>query len=337
VSGTAAGAFTSYFSSLSLLHVVLPIYGLTLTSGALWTYFARPGARSLPAFLAYSLPWRRWVSASTKVDIALYLASKFSTKAVNAFSAIVCVVLATRAGHAAAPLLHLHASLPAGPLAVGLICLALLVFVDLGEYLSHLLQHRVPALWAFHKIHHSASFLTPLTTYRAHPVSTLLDGVFAGAFLAIPVCVASMIVKLSAAEFVAMSAAANLFASIVLLNGLQHTHFQVSFGPLDRIFISPQMHQVHHSPAKRHWGKNLGSRLSIWDWWFGTGYRLPRGEVLNFGIGAEEPHEHFSRVWWCFVGPLIECAGMARRVWARLRPNAQNAPQTGVLTTPTAS
>jgi sterol desaturase/sphingolipid hydroxylase (fatty acid hydroxylase superfamily) len=328
----SADHFIRYFSGISFFHVVLPVYGLTLAVGALLTYYAT-GHAERGGFLEHSLPWRRWATASTKVDVALYLISKFTMKGIGALSAILAVVLATRLAQSLTPLLPLHGRWHAGPVAIGLICVALIVCVDLAEYLSHFVQHRVPALWAFHQIHHSATFLTPLTTYRFHPVGTLIDGVFVGVFLAVPACIAAMLYDLSAAQVVVMSGAADLLSSIILLNGLQHTHFPVSFGRLDRIFISPRMHQVHHSPAKRHWGKNLGSRLSIWDWWFGTGYLSPKGETLSFGIGAEEDARgDFLRVWWCLVGPVVECARMARR-----RLPSQKAAQTSTLTTPTAS
>jgi Fatty acid hydroxylase superfamily len=47
----------------------------------------------------------------------------------------------------------------------------LLVFlaVEFGYWLSHWLMHTIPALWEFHKVHHSAEVLTPLTEWRQHP------------------------------------------------------------------------------------------------------------------------------------------------------------------------
>ena len=42
-------------------------------------------------------------------------------------------------------------------------------------------MHRVPALWEFHKVHHSAEVLTPLTEWRQHPVELMLFPVVIGA------------------------------------------------------------------------------------------------------------------------------------------------------------
>ena len=52
---------------------------------------------------------------------------------------------------------------------------------------------------------------------------------------------------------------------------LQHSHMWIAFrGMLGRIFVSPAHHQVHHSDNPKHFDKNFGSCLALWDWMFGT-------------------------------------------------------------------
>jgi hypothetical protein len=46
------------------------------------------------------------------------------------------------------------------------VTLAVLVIADLAFFLSHLAQHKIRALWEFHKVHHSAEVLFPLTVFR---------------------------------------------------------------------------------------------------------------------------------------------------------------------------
>ena len=50
------------------------------------------------------------------------------------------------------------------------------VLLDFGHYLAHLAQHRIPLLWEFHKVHHSAEVLTPITNGRLHPVDLYIMG-----------------------------------------------------------------------------------------------------------------------------------------------------------------
>ena len=54
--------------------------------------------------------------------------------------------------------------------------LFLLVLDDATRYLVHLAMHRLPVLWAFHKVHHTAETLTPLTVYRTHPAEAVVFG-----------------------------------------------------------------------------------------------------------------------------------------------------------------
>jgi sterol desaturase/sphingolipid hydroxylase (fatty acid hydroxylase superfamily) len=328
--------------NLTFLHFYLPVYLATFAGAGVWTFLlARTGTRPPGrwAALAHHLvPLRRWASRSTKVDIGLYLASKLVMKWIAVLSTIIAVCLAAKAGDMLSGALHGHVRAEAGPGAIMLICLAMLIFDDFGNYLSHLLQHKILFLWQFHKVHHAATFLTPLTTYRFHPVGNLIDGIVIGACLAVPVGAAAFFYQLDFPSLLAMSATTNVIVSIFLLDLLQHTHFSISFGVLDRVLISPRMHQVHHSMKKRHWGKNLGSKLSVWDWCFGTAYRLPPGEELDFGMGTgEDPNNAYASVWWSFAGPFVDCAKLAGQTWRRRRGGFQNAPQPAVLTTPAAS
>ena len=47
---------------------------------------------------------------------------------------------------------------------------------DFTRYWLHRLLHTIPFLWEFHKVHHSAKVLTPLTFYRVHPIENVLFG-----------------------------------------------------------------------------------------------------------------------------------------------------------------
>jgi sterol desaturase/sphingolipid hydroxylase (fatty acid hydroxylase superfamily) len=57
-----------------------------------------------------------------------------------------------------------------------------MVWQDLGRYVSHWFLHRVPVLWEFHKVHHSAQVLTPMTLFRIHPCDFIFTALIAGTF-----------------------------------------------------------------------------------------------------------------------------------------------------------
>jgi sterol desaturase/sphingolipid hydroxylase (fatty acid hydroxylase superfamily) len=112
-----------------------------------------------------------------------------------------------------------------------------------------------------------------------------------------------------------------MLAFIYTFLHLRHSQLWIpARGWLGRIVQSPAHHQIHHSTDPKHFDKNLGLCLSIWDWAFGTLYVPDRREELNFGLGAES-HEHdgLASVLWLPVkkglGPFF-----------RRRPGASDAP-----------
>lgn len=186
-----------------------------------------------------------------------------------------------------------------------LVTVSLAVVADFALFLCHFLQHRIPWLWEFHKVHHSAEVMTPMTVFRMHPVDNLLvfsmGGLFSGAALG---CVAFLIGHDAVFYNVA---GVNLILILFYLLGynLRHSHVWWSWGPvLSRIFISPAQHQIHHSSAPEHFDKNLGFTFAFWDAWFGTLYVPKSREAITFGLGAEE-NEKFSTFWSLYLMPFI--------------------------------
>ncbi|QEN91056.1 sterol desaturase family protein [Labrys sp. KNU-23] len=287
-------------------------------------------SRNVRGFLRFFMPASGWFSHSTKIDILLYFVIKFSFRWVALFAAILTTFLAEKAGTALTNWLQFDQKLQAGPISVVILCIIMFMFSDLGEFISHYIQHKNRYLWEFHKIHHSATFLSPLTASRVHPVGVLLDAVFIGICRVIPVTAIVFLYGFSIVELLAMQASASLVFSLLTLGTLQHTHFPISFGILDRVFISPRMHQVHHSVARKHWDKNMGSRLSLWDWIAGTAYLATRDEVQKFGIGTvEDDRGDYQRIWWCFLGPIVNCSVAVRRAIVRTKRLILRSQQAG--------
>jgi sterol desaturase/sphingolipid hydroxylase (fatty acid hydroxylase superfamily) len=187
------------------------------------------------------------------------------------------------------------------------IALAVVIFVifDFAQYWSHRIFHR-SALWSLHAVHHSAEVLTPLTTYRQHPLAGLITAAFHSVVLGIGLglVIGALAPDLSFAEI----AGAN--AVVVLLNAtvvnLHHSQMHVSFGPVvERILISPAQHQIHHSRDPRHFNCNYGNVLAVWDWLFGTLYLVREREALRFGLdGAAEAPLMTQRLGPILIDPL---------------------------------
>lgn len=177
---------------------------------------------------------------------------------------------------------------------------ALFIADDFTRYWLHRFLHRIRALWALHRLHHSAEVLTPITVYRMHPLESGLyslrmvvtQGLVVGVFFYL------FGMRLSAWEV----AGANLFTYAFNMAGsnLRHSHVWLSFGPwVERIVISPAQHQIHHSDRPEHFDRNFGSFLAVWDWLFGT-LVLARGQVVTgFGLGqGRNPFAGPLQAWW---------------------------------------
>ena len=158
---------------------------------------------------------------------------------------------------------------------------------DLSRFLLHRAMHRIPFLWRYHKTHHSAQILTPLTVHRVHPIEiclyymrgVLVFGIVSGVFIYV------FGSKLSALDILGVDALGFLF-NMVAAN-LRHSHIWLSFGRFERVFISPAQHQIHHSIAPEHHDTNFGTCLAVWDRLFGSW--IAAGMIpkrLRFGVAA---------------------------------------------------
>ena len=186
--------------------------------------------------------------------------------------------------------------------------LTLIIVSDLATYLVHGLMHYVPFFWEFHKVHHSATSLNPVTQYRVHPVELVINNAKAILVLGLVTGVFRHLSAHPIEELTLIGANVFSFAFLFFGSNLRHSHIPLQyFGWLEYVFISPFQHQIHHSNAAHHFNKNLGSKLAIWDWMFGTLVRSSSVESVEFGIGKEEESQYNS-IWKNLLTPFINLA-----------------------------
>jgi sterol desaturase/sphingolipid hydroxylase (fatty acid hydroxylase superfamily) len=121
--------------------------------------------------------------------------------------------------------------------------------IDAVDWLTHLGNHRLSALWRLHAVHHSQEELSILTTYRAHPlvhVSFLIS--------AIPILAVESNTATPAAVLTAYAC----------LGALPHANVRWTYGRAGRILISPAYHRIHHAATGRL-DINLGTVFPFWD------------------------------------------------------------------------
>ncbi len=192
-----------------------------------------------------------------------------------------------------------------------IITVMLFLAYELGYWVHHWLCHRVPLLWEFHKVHHTAEVLTPLTNYRVHPFDSWLFANFLALSAAVANGLGNYMFGTTAYRYALSDTNIILVLFVHAYVHLQHSHMWISFrGVAGRIFVSPAHHQVHHSADPKHFNKNFGSCLALWDWMFGTLY-VPgkEREALTFGF-ADHPNAHTIKGE--LIDPLINAAGQIR-------------------------
>jgi sterol desaturase/sphingolipid hydroxylase (fatty acid hydroxylase superfamily) len=294
-----------------------------------WVYLCAAGAlaaivytlrRGSPrGLLGYLFPRALWLHRSTFHDLAMFVINSVW------YSFLLLAPLERLSGAIGTRtwgLLH-ETFGPSTVIWTGLgpaLALSVVVFVlaDLAFYLFHRLVHRVPLLWEFHKVHHSAPVLQPLTSLRLHPVDVVLHGAIAGVMLGPALGLAGWLSGGALEPWTIQGINGLLFLALLLGYNLQHSRVWLSFGPLDRWLICPAAHQLHHSADPSHHSRNFGNMLAVWDRLFASQLlprelELRRGEPrtpLRFGLGARGGawERDYRSVWRLYLWPLWRVA-----------------------------
>lgn len=170
---------------------------------------------------------------------------------------------------------------------------------DFWFYWSHRIEHQVPILWAFHRLHHSDELMNTSTVARDHFLQNVWRAFFS-------VFTLGMIVDLDLTE-----AGKAAFYSNVFLTGLSlfyHSAIRARLPWLDHILVTPQVHRIHHSVDPEHYNKNFADALPIFDIVFGTYHRPGKGEFPATGLGPAFPAPR--SIWSAQFGPLFAVGNM---------------------------
>jgi sterol desaturase/sphingolipid hydroxylase (fatty acid hydroxylase superfamily) len=166
------------------------------------------------------------------------------------------------------------------------------VLLDWTLYHWHVLTHRVPLLWRFHRVHHADLDLDASTALRFHFGEMLLS------------------VPWRAAQIVAIGVvprALSIWYALMLPAILFH-HANLRLPPrverwLCLFLVTPRLHGVHHSTRAHEVSSNWSSGLTVWDWLHGTlrwdaPRRVPR-QPAEIGVPELRRAEQVT------LGPLV--------------------------------
>ncbi len=155
----------------------------------------------------------------------------------------------------------------------------------IGAYFIHWTEHKVKWMWKFHLVHHSDTTVDVTTGLRHHPGET----VFRIAFTILAV----MVVGAPMGIVMLYQSLSILFAHI--------THANINMPArvdklLSFVFVTPNMHKVHHHFTQPLTDTNYGNIFSFWDRIFGTYASVEDTRSLKYGIDTHMKPEENDRL-----------------------------------------
>lgn len=178
-------------------------------------------------------------------------------------------------------------------LPTGLVLVAGILSMDFfGGWLVHIVQHKVPLFWRMHVVHHADNNVDVSSGLRHHPFEALFRWVFfllGIMIMGLPIW-AVMIAQTFMSIFTMFT-----HANIRLPSKLDHV--------LTYIFISPNMHKVHHHWKQPFTDSNYGAVFSIWDRLLGTFSFLDTKE-LKYGLDRYYPAQKDEDVIGLLTSPF---------------------------------
>jgi len=140
-----------------------------------------------------------------------------------------------------------------------------IIVMDFIIYAQHVLFHRVPILWRLHQVHHADRDIDVTTGLRFHPIEIII----------------SMLIKISVVLALGVPVVAVIIFEVILNGMAMFNHSNVrlpkAMDSLIRLlWVTPDVHRVHHSVIYAETNSNYGFNLSIWDRFFGTYQAQPK-------------------------------------------------------------
>lgn len=173
------------------------------------------------------------------------------------------------------------------------------VAMDLGEYLFHRAQHRLPWLWEWHSLHHSDTSFDSSTTVRHFWLDPVLKSVTI--WLAVGLL------------FKAPAPIGLIYGALTLYNFVIHANVRLDLGRWSWLLNAPGYHRLHHSASPEHFDINFAAMLPIFDV-LGGSYRPARpGERPATGLDTgDRPVSVADVVLWPVRGRLARRPAMSR-------------------------
>lgn len=171
------------------------------------------------------------------------------------------------------------------------------MLIDFGSYCLHYMIHKVPFLWAFHRVHHSDINLNTSSSLRFHPIEVVLtQGIYA--------CIAVALFGVSMTSFIIYGTIAIVFV-IIQHSNVRFPNWLEKYGRL--VFSTPGWHKIHHSDDQKYTDSHFGDVFTFWDRIFGTWHKV-NPEEINYGL-KDFADQKRQRAGFLLKSPFVKTSG----------------------------
>ena len=162
------------------------------------------------------------------------------------------------------------------------------ILLDGIWYIFHRAGHRISLMWGIHLVHHQSDEFNLSVNFALSPVGFMIRSVM----------YSSLILFGFPVEYVIMCGYINAFYQYYL-----HTEFITTIPWLERVFVMPNHHKVHHASNEQYLDKNYGGVFIFWDKLFGS--YAAYEETPRYGLTSPLPHKDFINIQLFFFKKLI--------------------------------
>lgn len=153
--------------------------------------------------------------------------------------------------------------------------IATVVFLDFMLYVWHLLNHEVPFLWRFHRVHHSDLNMDVSTANRFHIGELAMS---AAIKIGLIFFLGADLLSVMVYEILVVATSQFHHSTLKVLSWFEDIYWV--------LFVPPSMHRIHHSVVIKERNTNYGTIFSVWDRLLGTLLRYIDQESIRIGVGA---------------------------------------------------
>ena len=170
------------------------------------------------------------------------------------------------------------------PIWLNILC-GLMLLDLIGAWLIHWIEHNVKWMWKFHIIHHTDTEVDVTSGLRHHPVESVFRLLFT-----------SLAVFISGASFGVVMLYQTLSAFFAHLTHANILVPNTIDKVLDKVFVTPHFHKIHHHYILPYTDRNYGNIFSIWDILLGTSITVNEMGDLIYGLDTHMEEKETSNI-----------------------------------------